>query len=143
MSDPQELKGHIRWLEDELSAANNIDGDLENIDGALTEIKSDLGNNTDALKRLCDTYNTIAGSINQNTETLNKLIDCVNGHSEVLRELVNVLAPKPPPAPADILNEFFANAPDTTNKPKAPKPRKTKLSVVPKKDGDDGPGTAP
>ena len=122
----KEAKAHIRWLEDELSAANNADAYLEDIDATLTEIKSDLG-------LLCDTFNTIAGAINQNTEVLNKLVDRVNAHSEVLRELVNVLAPKPPPPPADILNEFFANAPGTQNKPKDPKPRKTGLLSRPKK----------
>ena len=118
MNDLKELQEEIRWLKDEPSAATNIDDDLENIKDDISEIKSDQ-------RRLFDAYSTIAVHINQHTEALKKLL------------LVEVLTPKPPPS--DMLGEFSAKAP--TNKPKErsgkPKPRKTKLSVVPK-DGNDG-----
>lgn len=135
MTDLYELKKQIDWLQDELSAATNFDGQLEDIDAALSEIKSDLGRFIDAfnsnatkLERLFDAYSTIVDHINQHTEALKKL-------------LVEVLTPKPPPAHSDMLGEFFAKAFTNNSKARAakPKPRKTKLSVV-QKDGNDGPG---
>ena len=117
----RELKEHIRWLEDELSTANNIDGNLENIDGALTEIKSDFGTLIDAfnrnaqeLKCLFNASNAIADAINRYNETLKKL-------------LIEILTPKTP-AP-------FASTNKSKERATTPKRRnKTKLSVVPKKD---------
>ena len=153
MSEVKELKEHVRWLKDELSAANTIDGDLENIDGALTEIKSDLGNfietfnhNTKETKRLFDAFNGIADAINQHIEVLNKLRDGYNRHTEVLRdhtqvlrELIGALAPKgpAPPSPRDL---------KTTNKLKERaanrKPRKTKHSAA-SNEGDGRLGDTP
>jgi hypothetical protein len=79
MNDLKELQEEIRWLKDELSAATNIDDDLENIKDDISEIKSDQ-------RRLFDAYSTIAVHINQHTEALKKLL------------LVEVLTPKPPPS---------------------------------------------
>jgi hypothetical protein len=137
MTDLHELKKQIDWLQDKLSAATNVDGELEDIDRALRDIESDLSRfieaidrNTDEIGRLFDAYSTIAVQINQHTEALKKL-------------LVEVLTSKPPAA-SDMLGEFFAKVITNNFKARAakPKPRKTKLSVV-SKDGNDGPGGAP
>ena len=132
MSDLHELKKQIDWLQDELSAASNVDGSLDNIDAELTEIKDDLNRCVMAIDRNTDKLNEVVGAINQFAEAVKKL-------------LVEVLTPKPPPPPSDTLGEFFGKA--GANKPKAragktkprkTKPRKTRLSVV-SKDGDGGP----
>ena len=128
----QELKKHARWLEDELGNATALDDRLDEINGRLEAISDTLDKHADALVQISGAMVQISGAMVQ--------------QNDLLKEFVHALttAPKspPPPGPGDILNELFKTTNERKESAAKPKPRKPKLSVVPKKDGDDGPGAS-
>jgi hypothetical protein len=135
----QELRQHIRWLEDQRLYAdavekhlNEIDGDLDGIVDRLNEIDSRLDVVNGNLTKLATAYTGIA--------------DAIDGYNAKLKEIFLALlhpppAPPPPPPMGDILDEFFKPPNGRKERTKKPKSRKPKLSIVPR-DGDSPGGAA-
>lgn len=113
----KELRQHVRWLEDERLDAGAVEKHLDEIDDRLNEIHERLDKTNDGLKTLADAFNGIADAL------------------KMIADGLNALAPKSPPPPpppmGDILNEFFKPTNGRKDRPAKPKPRKTKLSIVP------------
>jgi hypothetical protein len=110
----KELKQHIRWLEDERRDAGAVERLLDEIDGRLDDIDEDLTNLANAYKGIVDALKGIADGL-------------------------NALAPKspPPPAPGDVLDEFFKAPNGRKARAAKPRPRKPKLAIVPKNGGSE------
>jgi hypothetical protein len=135
MSDLKELERHVCWLEDQVSQATAVGDRLDQIDGRLEAMNEILENYASELGRLADANSRL-------TDSFNRAADVINRNSDILKQLVEVLAtPRPQPSMGDVFGAVFK-----ATEPKQPaaktRPRKPKLSVVPTKDGDAGPGAS-
>jgi hypothetical protein len=83
----------------------------------------------DQLIGIIDRLNRIDDDLVKLIDGANRIVDALNRHTEALKELIHALAPKDPP-PSGPVNEF-SKTPRRKARAARPKPRKTKLSVVP------------
>jgi tetrahydromethanopterin S-methyltransferase subunit G len=131
----QELRQHVRWLEDERRDVGAVEKHLDEIDGDLDGI-------IDRLNEIDGRLDEVNGNLTKLANAYTGIADAINGYNAGLKEAFSALLHPPPPPPmGDIINEFFKPTNGRKERAAKPKPRKPKLSVV-SKDSDDGPGAA-
>jgi hypothetical protein len=121
----QELKRHIRLLEDRAEWDDGIGGTLDDINSKLDTLDQ-------TTSRLVDV-------INSQSAMINRMIDVINNHSDGLKAVRDVLnqiiaainkpAAPPPPSP---FNEIFGEAFRKTKSKPPPKRPSAKLKLVKK-----------
>jgi hypothetical protein len=107
MNEVQELKRHIRWLEDQAELNGGIGEAVDEIDAKIDRIIDVINNHADGLRAVVD--------------ALNQIIDAIN----------KARPASPPPSP---FNEMFSEAFGKPRPKPSPKHKSPKLKLVKKSD---------
>jgi ABC-type transporter Mla subunit MlaD len=120
MTDVQELKRHVRWLEDQVLSADAVEEVIAKFDERIGIMTETIAANTAAVDRNNNKLSEVVDAYNATSDKLSELVTACNRMTDKLNELVtgcNRMA-----------DTLASPAKEESKPPKQPKPS---LKVVP------------